>query len=293
VSAARSRFLLFAAAFLFSTGGAAIKGCHLASWQIASFRSGVAALTVALLLPESRRIWHPRILLLGVAYAATVAFFVLATKLTTSAQAIFLQSTAPLYLLFLGPLVLHERLRRSQLLMVALVAVGAILLLFGEQRASRTAPNPVAGKWLGALCGLTWAITMTGFRWLTKGSSKNGVDTDSPAAVVVAGNIIACLACLPMALPVSHAAPADGVVILYLGIFQIGLAYMAVTRSVRRVPALEATTLLLLEPVFNPVWTWLFYGETLTPATLAGGALILCATFGSTLYQSQQSSPAT
>ncbi len=285
----RYRLLLFAAAFLFSTGGAAIKGCHLTSWQIASFRSGIAALTVAGLLPESRRIFRPRIFLLGCAYAATVAFFVLATKLTTSAQAIFLQSTAPLYLLFLAPLVLHERLRRSQLIMVALVAAGAVLLLFGEQRASRTAPNPIAGNWLGALCGMTWAITMTGFRRL----SKKGEETDSPAAVVVAGNIIACLACLPLAMPIGHATPADAAVILYMGIFQIGLAYMAVTRAVRHVPAVEATTLLLLEPVFNPLWTWLLYDETLTPATLAGGALILCATFGSTLFQARQDSPLT
>jgi drug/metabolite transporter (DMT)-like permease len=63
---------------------------------------------------------------------------------------------------------------------------------------------------------------------------------------------------------------------------------MAVTRSIRHVPAVEATTLLLLEPVFNPIWTWLLYGERLTAATLAGGACIVCATFGSTLYQARQ-----
>ena len=241
-------------------------------------------MTVAFLLPEARRIMRPRIFLVGCAYAATVVFFVLATKLTTAAQAIFLQSTAPLYLLFLAPLILRERIRRSQLITVAFVAAGAVLLLFGEQRAGTTAPNPVRGNWLGALCGCTWALTMTGFRWL----GKHGANRNRRRSVVVAGNIIGFAVCLPMAVPIVHAAPVDIGVLLYLGVFQIGVPYMAVTRSIRHVPAVEATTLLLLEPVFNPIWTWLLYGERLTATTLAGGACIVCATFGSTLYQARQ-----
>jgi drug/metabolite transporter (DMT)-like permease len=284
VSPTRYRLLLFAAAFLFSTGGAAIKACSLSSWQIACFRSAVAAVTVAWLLPEARRIWRPRIFIVGFAYAATLVLFVLATKLTTAAQAIFLQSTAPLYLLFLAPLVLHERVRRSQWVTVFFVALGAVLLLFGAQRAAATAPDPVRGNWLGAACGLSWAVTMTGFRWF----AKRGDEAESPAAVVVAGNLIAFIVCLPIALPVIHAKAADLAVLFYLGIFQIGLPYVSVTRSIRHVPAVEATTLLLLEPVFNPLWTWLLYGEQLTAATLAGGACIVCATLGSTLYQARQ-----
>jgi drug/metabolite transporter, DME family len=284
VSLARYRFLLLAAAFLFSTGGVAIKGCSLTSWQIASFRSGIAAVAVAAFLPESRRILRPRIFLIGAAYAATLILFVLATKLTTSAQAIFLQSTAPLYLLLLAPFVLHERLRASDLLMVSIVALGAILLLFGEQHAALSAPNPIRGNLLAAFSGLSWAFTMTGFRWL----AKYGGDSESPAAVVVAGNLIACVICLPMALPIMHASSADLAILFYLGIFQIGVAYTALTRSIRHVPAVEATTLLLLEPVLNPVWTWLLQGERLTVTTVFGGAMIIGALFGSTIYQARR-----
>ena len=201
MSRTRYRLLLLAAAFLFSTGGAAIKACSLTSWQIACFRSGIAALSVAALLPEARRIWRPRIFLIGIAYAGTLVFFVLATKLTTSAQAIFLQSTAPLYLLFLAPLVLKEQIRKSELLMVAVVGLGAVLLLFGEQSVAVTAPDPVRGNWLGILSGVGWALTMTGFRWL----AKHGGNAESPAAVVVAGNIVAFVVCLPMALPLRTA----------------------------------------------------------------------------------------
>ena len=286
MSRTRYRLLLLTAAFLFSTGGAAIKACALTSWQIACFRSGIAAFSVAVMLPEARRIRRPRIFAVGLAYAATLVLFVLATKLTTSAQAIFLQSTAPLYLLFLAPLVLQERLERSQLVMVAVVAAGAVLLLFGQQSMAATAPDPVRGNWFGLLSGVSWALTMTGFRWL----GKYGGEHESPATVVVAGNLIAFALCLPMALPVLHVAPADVGVILYLGVVQIGLAYWALTHSIRHVAAVEATTLLLLEPVLNPVWTWLLQGERLSATTLCGGALILTAISGSTVYQGRRSS---
>ena len=79
-------------------------------------------------------------------------------------------------------------------------------------------------------------------------------------------------------------------VILYMGVVQIGLAYVILTRSIRHVPAVEAATLLLLEPVLNPVWTWLLQGERMSATTLSGGALILSAIFGSTLYQARRSS---
>ena len=98
-----NRLLLLAAAFLFSTGGAAIKATALTSWQVACFRSGVAALALLALVPAARRGWTRRTLIAALPYAATVLLFVLANKLTTSANAIFLQSTAPLYLLLLGP----------------------------------------------------------------------------------------------------------------------------------------------------------------------------------------------
>ena len=86
----QARLQLLATALLFSIGGAAIKACALTSWQIASFRSGIAAIAFWLLMPEARRGWTRQVLLASVAYAATVILFVLANKLTTSANTIFL-----------------------------------------------------------------------------------------------------------------------------------------------------------------------------------------------------------
>ena len=283
VSKARDRLLLFGAAFLFSTGGAAIKACSLGSWQIAGFRSGIAAVTLWILLPQARRGWTWRTIVIGSAYAATLTLFVLANKLTTSANTIFLQSTAPLYLLLLGPLALREPIRRVDVIVITAVGAGALLLLCGAQRAGSTAPDPRLGNWLALSSGLTWALTLTGLRWVGKRSES----AEPLSATLIAGNFIAFAVCLPMAIPMARIARLDILVLLYLGVFQIGLGYIALTYSIRRVPGLEASTLLLLEPVFNPVWTWLVHGEQPGEFAMLGGFLIIVATFAGTWWQTR------
>jgi drug/metabolite transporter (DMT)-like permease len=230
---------------------------------------------------------------IGCAYAATMILFVLANKSTTSANAIFLQSTAPLYLLLLGPMVLREPIRKVDLALIAAVAVGAVLLLFGSESAASTAPHPGRGNLYAIVAGATWALTITGFRWLGKRAANN----DSAAAAVIAGNVIAFVVSLPMAMAMATAMATssagkgsivDLAVLLYLGIFQIALAYMLLTRSLREVPGLEAATLLLIEPVLNPVWTWIAQGERPSDLALTGGALIIAAAFAGTVWQTRR-----
>ena len=111
-------------AALLSTGGAAIKLCSLTGWQIAGFRSGVAAAVLLLLLPSARRRWNWRTMLVGVSYAVTLILYVLANKATTAASTIFLQSSAPMYVLVLGPWLLAETVRRQDVWFLAALAIG-------------------------------------------------------------------------------------------------------------------------------------------------------------------------
>lgn len=270
-----------AAAVLFSTGGAAIKACLLSNWQVAGFRSGIAAVLLYIALPGARRHWTWRTWLIGATYAATLILFVLANKLTTSANAIFLQSTAPLYLLLLGPFVLREPIRRVDVAVILTVAAGATLLLFGSASAGTTSPDPGRGNLMAIAAGAAWGLTITGLRWISKRSDH----THSSEAIVIAGNLIAFAVCLPMAIPVEHVHLPDVAVLLYLGFFQISLAYMFLTRSLREVSGLEASTLLLIEPVFNPIWTWMIYSERPSAAALVGGLLIVTAAFGGTVWR--------
>jgi drug/metabolite transporter (DMT)-like permease len=283
-SPAISRVQLLIAALLFSTGGAAIKATALNSWQVAGFRSGLAGLALLLVMPAWRRFWSPRALAVGSAYAATMIFYVAGNKLTTAANTIFLQSTAPLYLLVLGPLVLRERTRRIDLLFAAALAVGMLMFFVGIDAPVATAPDPLRGNVAGALSGLSWALTIMGLRWLGR-AHREDEGQDSAGAAVVAGNLITCLICLPLALPVHDATPADWVVIGYLGLFQIGLAYICLTRGVRRLPALHASLLLLLEPVLNALWAWMIHAERPGPWSLTGCGIILAATVLRTLEE--------
>ncbi|MFL5539431.1 MAG: DMT family transporter, partial [Longimicrobiaceae bacterium] len=278
LASTRNRLEILGAALLFSTGGAAIKATALTSWQVASFRSGVAALTLLLFLPSARRGWSWRVLLVAGAYAGTMVFFVAANKLTTSANAIFLQAAAPVYVLFASPFLLREKIRGRDLAFVAVVALAAGLLFVGRPPAAATAPNPRLGNVFGALCGLSYAGTIIGLRWL--GSRAGGGGSSLPT--VVAGNAVAFLVCLPFALP-ARFAPVDAAVVGYLGVFQIGAAYVMLTDGLRHVAALEASVLLLLEPALNPFWSWIVHGENPGAWALAGGAVILGATLVKTI----------
>jgi drug/metabolite transporter (DMT)-like permease len=270
---------MLAAAALFSTGGSVIKATSLDGWQVAAFRSGIAALALLLLSRAARRGWSWRTPLVGVAYAATLVLFVQANKLTTAANAIFLQATAPLYLLLLSPLLLKEAVRARDLVLLLVLGAGLALFFVGSERASGTAPDPGLGNLVAATSGLTWAFTIAGLRWLARGSAGAGAAAGSSAVpATVAGNLIGFLVCVPFAFPVVDARPMDAVWIVFLGVFQIALAYLCLTASVRRVPAFEAALLLLLEPVLSTLLAWAVHGEVPGPLALVGAGLIVTAT---------------
>ena len=275
----RARLAILAAAILFSTGGAAIKATQLSGWQVASFRSAVAAGAVLLMLPAARRGFGRLSAIVGVFYAATMILFVLANKLTTAASTIFLQATAPIYLVLLGPWLLKEPLRKRELTFMAALAAGLALFFVGREAGSLTAPDPFRGNVLAALSGLCWALAVAGLRFM----GKRGGHAGGSAAAVVLGNLFAFLLCLPFALPIASARATDVAIVVFLGVVQIGLAYVLLTYGLSEVGALEASLLLLAEPVLNPLWDWLVHGERPSAWSFAGGAVIVAATLGKTL----------
>ncbi len=270
------RARVLGAAALFATGGAAIKLTALSGLQVACFRSGLAALFLFVVMPRWRRFLNLRCLLVGVAFAATMVLFVSANKRTTAASAILLQSTAPLYVLALAPRLLGERPGARDLWLGLALLAGLALFFLGSEPAQSTAPAPLEGNLLATAASLCWAATLLGLRWLGRSDGQNGPP-------VIAGNLLACLACLPFALPVRDVGFLDLALVLHLGILQIGLAYLLLTVGLRRLPALEASLLLLCEPVLSALLAWLVHGEQLGPFSLAGGALILAATVARSL----------
>lgn len=271
-TAMSARWSVLIAALLFGTGGAAIKGTALSPIQVAGFRSAVAVVALVLFIPAARQGFGRDLLPAALAYAVTLVTFVSATKLTTSGAAIFLQSTAPLWVVVLSPALLGERFDRRDAPYLVAAALALALVFLGSQDAAATAPQPQLGNAIALVSGLSFALILITFRRLARTDPTH--DRSIPAAVL--GNALAFGACLPFALPIERFAVQDAVAVGYLGVVQVGLAYVFLGRGLRLVPAFEASLLLLLEPVINPVLTWLVHGER--PSALAAlGGLVLIA----------------
>ena len=286
-----ARLQLLLAALLFSTGGVAIKLAALDGLQVAGLRAAAAALVLVALLPAARRGFSFRTWLVAVPYAATFVLYTLANKETTAANAIFLQDTAPLYLLLLAPWLLRERIERWDVLLLLALAGGAALLFAATAQPVATAPRPRLGNLLALAAGATWALSLLGLRWITL---RGRASHEEPLAVIVGACALTAIAIslvrLPEGLyPRADWRLADWAIIAYLGAFQISLAYVFVTRALRAVSALEASLLLLTEPVFAPIWAWLVLGETVTLLGVTGGALIVAAAAANSLLRNVSS----
>ncbi len=275
------RLQVLAAALLFSTGGAGIKAAAFTGLQVSALRSGIAAVVLLMLLralPPGRGMklltLSPAMVATAVVYAATLTLFVLATKLTSAANAIFLQDTAPLYLLLLGPLILDERFRSRDLVFLLCVGTGLILCVIGRPEPTTTAPDPMTGNILSLVCGVTWALTLLGLRYIQRDQAQTSVGLSA----VTLGSFFASLAAWPFAWPLPAASAVEWATVVYLGVCQVGLAYVCLTAAMRVLPALEVSLLLLIEPVLNPIWTWMIHGEQPGTYTIIGGAIIIAAT---------------
>ena len=271
----KARLNLIIGALLFSTGGVAIKVATLTGWQLSCFRSFVAGVAVFVLIPKARRGWSWRSLIVAIPYAATFTLFTLANKLTTAANAIFLQDTAPFYILLLSPLLLGERIRRQDVALMLALIVGLGLIFSSVHQPLETATDPELGNLLATCAGFSWALTVLGLRWLAVRSREHD---EQPEAAVVTGCFVASLVAVYFAFPVQNSSAINWLIVLYLGIFQIGLAYVLITEGMRHIPALESSLILLVEPVFSPVWAWLLLAESPGALAILGGGVVILAT---------------
>lgn len=258
---------------LFSTGGTAIKLCGFGPWQVATGRALIAAAAILTFLPEAHRRWSWRVMLVGVPYAGAALCYIFANKLTTAASAIFIMSSDPLFVLALSPLLLGEHTTRRDLEYMAALALGLALLFSAPVHRYATAPDPILGNVFAAGCALCWALAMIGYRWVARSGGRGAV-----AAAAASGNLLVCLAALPLALPLERGGVGDWLVLGFLGVFQLGLAYVFLSRAITEVRAIEASLTLLVEPVLSPVWAWLVHGEAAGRRAVAGGLVILAAT---------------
>ncbi len=256
------------AALLWSSSGIFIKVLTLTAFQISFFRSLVAAATIVTVLrvqgrkPEFHLRWVD--VVCPLCYALTVILFVTATKLTTAANAIFLQFTAPIYLLFLEPWVFKRPIGRQDILAVA-ISMGGMALFF----AGHLELGGLIGNLLAILSGLCLATFSILLKW-----KRTAHPLEDPIGAIILGNLTVGLLCLPFVLPL-HLNLGQAASLLYLGVFQLGFSFMLFTAGQRYVSATAAAITSMLEAVINPLWVFLGIGEKPSPFATVGALVVL------------------
>ena len=265
--------LVLAAALLWSTGGLFIKATPLGALELSFGRSLLAALTVAVLTRREGFRLDFMTLVASVLYAALLLLFVVANKLTTAANAIFLQYTAPVYVLVFEPLIFKEKYRRSDFLVVSACVAGIALFFVGRLR-----PEEMRGNLLALVSGVCFAAFMLLIRLPRAGRVNR-------ASSIIYGNLLLAAVCAPAFLRGAHKVTASDLAsIVFLGVVQIGIAYTLFTRGIERgVRSLDAGLVCYVEPLSNPVWVYLFLGERPSGWAVAGGAVIITAVLAHTV----------
>ena len=258
--------LLLLAALCWSLGGVLIKSIDWPPMAIAGGRSAIAIPIILLCVGRPRFTFTVAQIGGAVGYALTVVLFVFATRMTTAANAIFLQYTAPIYVALIGRWYLNERASRIDWLVIAVALIG--IALFFLDRLT------VAGMWGNIIAlgsGLAFASVALFLR-----KEKAG----SPIASIVLGNLIVALAGLPFMLSAPSLGTSGLWRLVLLGTVQLGLPYVFYAAAIKHVTALEATLIPLLEPVLNPLWVMLALGERPGPWANVGALLVLSAVLG-------------
>lgn len=252
---------------MWSTGGLFIKWTALSAMELSFGRSLLAALTVAIFTRREGFGINAMTVLTSLLYAALLLLFVIATKLTTAANAIFLQYTAPIYVLLLEPLFYKEKFRGSDLITVLACIAGMSLFFVGKLR-----PQDVAGNITALASGLCFAFYVL----LLRHPATQRVNR---ASSVIYGNLLLVLVTAQAGIAaMSHITVQDAISVIYLGVIQIGLAYTFFTLGMARgVRSLDAGIVGYVEPVLNPVWVFLFLGERPSKWAILGGAIIIGA----------------
>jgi DME family drug/metabolite transporter len=276
---------VLAAAVLWSTGGVGIKSVDLPSLALAGWR-GLFALPVLVGVVVARarssggipwrRCASSPAAWVGVAsYSLMVICFVVSTKLTTAADAIFIQYTSPVYVALLSWPLLRERVTWRDGVACVGVLVGMVLFFREGLSASAKIGNAVAVVSSFGAAGLPLALRADQRR-LTLGGSWQAA-TMSPLLIIATGDVLAVILCAP-AMMAAGAPPAGTLGILaLLGIGQIGLPYVLYGLAVQRLTAMEGALLPTLEPILNPIWVALFTGEVPGLLAIAGGACVLAS----------------
>jgi drug/metabolite transporter (DMT)-like permease len=254
---------VFLTAILWSSGGLFIKLISLNSMQLSFFRCAIAAAVFAVLFRNRVLKFNRLSLFNSLAYSAVLILFVIATKTTTAANAIFLQSTAPIYVLIFEPILTKTKWERINIITIVVCFLGMILFFMGD-----LTPGDIEGNIAALLAGVAFATFFLGMK-------KN--DPQYGESSIFYGNILVALFCIPFITDMQGISLQDFAMVSFLGVFQIAFAYALFSYGLKRIIAVEASIISMFEPVLNPIWVFIGYGEVPSFYAIIGGIIIVTA----------------
>lgn len=258
-------------AFLWSTSGFFIKYLTINAFQISFYRSIVAALTIyiiCLVRKQQIKFEFDRVSsFAAIFYAGILILFVIATKMTTAANAIFLQFTAPIYLVVLEPLLLKTKFEPKNIITVIICILGMLLFFFGKLELGN-----IYGNLLAICSGICFAMFSLLLKYKKiKNRSENTLNT------IIMGNLLVGVIAFFFVFPVFTVNMNQSLILLYMGAVQIGISYIIFNEGIKYVSATESMIIATLEAMFNPVWVFIGIGETPSIYSIFGGIIIFGA----------------
>ena len=257
----QGRLCVLLTGILWSLAGVFIKSLELHPLTIVFYRSLFASLFFFLFVRGRGWTISVPLLVSVVSYTAAISFFVWSNKLTTAANAIVLQYTAPVFVFLFVRLLFHETISKPDLRTLILGMVGVGIIYGG----SAGQPDS-AGVMMAALSGLLFSVYMTNLRFL------RGVD---PGYLTLVNNLVCWLTLLPLVHSQLALSLREGLALAVMGVVQLGIPYFLFSKGLETISLQEASLIVLIEPVLNPIWVALVVGEVPSVATLIGGGMIL------------------
>jgi len=274
ISRNKAIFLVLIAAILWSTSGLFIKIIELNPFTIAGSRGIIAALMMMALMNKRLNFnWSLPQVAGGLCYAGAMITFVVATVMTTAANAILLQYTMPVFTALFGMWLLKEKVTRFDWGVIFIV-VGGMALFFLDELTL----DGLWGNIIAIISAIFFALLIIFLRMQKSGS---------PVETTILGNLITFCICLPFIIQ----EPPTGTSLLplsYLGIIQLGLPFVLYSAAIKYVTAIDAVLIQTIEPLLNPVWVFLIIGEEPGSWAIAGGAVVLITVTIRNIYTSRK-----
>lgn len=269
-------FCVLMAALLFSIGGLCIKLVPWSPLAINGARNLISVILIGIYLKviHHKIVINPAVLFGAVCMTGTTTLYTIANKLTTAANTIVLQFTAPIFVIFFVWMFFKERPKRMDIAASVAVFVG-IICFFIDGLSS----GNMLGNVLAVLSGVSYAGVFM----------MNSFEKSDSLSSIFLGQALSAVTCVWFVFGETDFGVTAIGGIVALGVFQLALAYIFMSKGLDEVPAVTASLTTAIEPILNPLWVALFYHEMITPLAFVGAVIVIAAVVGYNLWKAVKS----